>query len=51
MSEDDDGYSELDGGERGVADGYNTDLFGEYSVVSPGVHIVLDGRPVSRQFG
>jgi len=24
------------------------DLFGDYSVLGPGVHIVLDGRPVSR---
>lgn len=27
---------------------YGTDLFGRYSVVGPGVHIVLDGKPVTR---
>lgn len=26
----------------------NGDLFGDYAVLSPGVHIILDGRPISR---
>lgn len=27
--------------------GYADELFGDYSVLSPGVQIVLEGRPVS----
>ena len=36
----------LDDEERHILS--STDLFGRFSVIGPGVHIVLDGRPVSR---
>ncbi len=37
----------LDGEDAGRGSHQAHDMFGEYNVVSPGVHIVLDGRPVS----
>ena len=39
--------SQTDGDDARRGSHLDSDMFGEFNVVSPGVHIVLDGRPVS----
>ncbi|MEM6661564.1 MAG: hypothetical protein AAF666_05225 [Pseudomonadota bacterium] len=50
MRDDDEGSGQddrSDGAQAANDRASRSELFGEYSVISPGVHIVLDGRAVS----